>query len=309
MRQNLPLLIILFIMFPLSLSITSCFKGDTFKVNTKYTISGGNSMMGEIPDVNFSLSSTLPDSPDQLQIYKMVFPDITEEYVIDLGAKFSLTGEISEGTKNFLLSDDERRIYLEVYKPTGAFKFSNYPKLYPSSESVLEKHPVLPSDPEALKIATDFLAERDLLPAGDIAYKVEVGDSFGNIPTALLVSFDHSVDIIGPGARHGVRIGDKGEVVQVFINPTNPVELPPHEMADVKTVQQAYEEINLSKNYFIPSQAKLVDISEVNIAYWLEAIDQGQEFVVPVYVFRGVCLDENDNQLIESFVAVIEAIE
>jgi hypothetical protein len=265
--------------------------------------------LGTLPAVSFELSAPLPDFPDKLQVYKMVKPEINEKYVKALGAKFGLEGEISEWPENFLMGNDKTRTYLQVYKSTGTFKYTEFPKLYPDSETVLKSPPVLPPDAEALKIATDFLVERDLLPKGDVAYRVDVGASFGEIPTCLLVSFQHAIEIAGPGARHGLRIGDRGEVVQVFINPTNPLELPPLEMVAVKSVQQAYLEMKNNTNYHVPAASRKVKIDSVAVAYWLEAIGEGQDYVAPVYKFQGSCFDAFGKQLEVPFVSIMEAVK
>jgi hypothetical protein len=287
--------------------LSGCSTQEETKTRSKYTISGIPQIMGELPKLNFELASNIPDFPDKQQVYKMVKPDVTVEYVKALGAKFDLTGEMSEGTENFLLSDNKNKTYLEVYKATGTFRYFKQSYFEIPSASLIQKPPILPSDVEALKIATDYLVERDLLPRGDVAYKVDVGDSFGEIPTTLLVSFKHSIEIIG--SKHGVRIGDGGEVVDVFINPTNPLELPLQEMVEVKSVQQAYEEVKFGNNYSAPSKARNVKIDNITIAYWLEAPSKEQDYVIPVYVFKGTCSDSDGKQLKDPFVAVVEAVK
>jgi len=275
----------------------------------KYTISGVSRPLGSVPAVSFELSSPLPDMPDKLQVYKMVKPDVNEEYVRALGAKFDLEGDISEGTKNYLLRNNQTKNSLEVYKPTGTFWYHLRSYFRIPSEEIIKNPPKLPQDAEALKIATDFLVERDLLPKGDVACRVDVGASFGEIPTCLLVSFQHAVQITGPGSRHGLRIGDGGKVVEVFINPTNPLELPPLEMVAVKSVQQAYEEVKTNINYYAPSESRKVKIDNVTVAYWLEALGEGQEYVAPVYIFKGTCLDAWGNPLEEPFSCTVEAVD
>lgn len=289
--------------------ISGCSTKEATSSTPKYTISGISRPLGEAPSVSFGLSSPLPDFPEKLQVYKMVKPEVNEEYVRALGAKFGMTGEISEGTENYLLRDNQTQTSLEVYKPTGTFWYHLRSYLRIPSAEFIKNPPVLPPDTEALKIATDFLVERELLPKGDAAYRVDVGARFGDIPTLLLVSFQHAIEITGPGSRHGLRIGDGGKVVEVFINPTNPLVLPPLEMVTVKSVEQAYQEMLTNKNFHAPSMARTVKIDSVSVAYWLEAIGKGQEYVAPVYIFKGQCLDNAGRILEEPFRATIEAIQ
>jgi hypothetical protein len=74
-------------------------------------------------------------------------------------------------------------------------------------------------------------------------------------------------------------------------------------------VQQAYEELQTAKNYFAPMDSRTMKIDNVTIAYWIEATDIGQDYVAPVYVFRGTCLDKTGKQLKQSFIHVIEALK
>jgi hypothetical protein len=311
MKEKSMRIIISFLLIAISglIMLSGCSTQEAISSTPKYTISGVSRALGTVPSVSFELNSPLPDFPDKLQVYKMVKPEINEEYVKAIGAKFGLTGDISEGTKNYLLSNNQPRTCLEVYKPTGTLWYHALSYFEIPSKEIIENPPVLPPDAEALKIATDFLTERGLLPQGDVAYRVDIGDSFGEIPTNLLVSFKHAVQITGPGARHGVRIGDGGKVVEVFINPTNPLVLPPLEMVAVKPVKQAYQEMETNKSYHAPSMAQKVKIDNVAVAYWLEAIGQGQEYVAPVYVFKGTCLDADGNQLKDTFSATIQAVK
>jgi hypothetical protein len=306
MRKIIGLLLITSICLTL---LSGCSTSAAITPSTKFTISGVSQAIGDIPAVSFELAAQLPDFSDKLLVYRMVKPEITEEFVKALATKFGLAGEVSGGNKNFLVSDNKTRTYLEVYKATGTIRYYKLSYFDLPSEIILKMPPVLPSDEEALKIATDFLVEKDLLPEGDAAYKVEVGGSFGNIPLHLLVSFKHAIQIMGPGALHAVRIGDGGEVVEVFINPTNPLVLPPLEMAAAKPIQQAYQVMQAAKNYVAPKDARSVKIDNVSIAYWIEATDIGQDYVAPVYIFRGTCFDGTGKQLGSPFVDVIEALK
>lgn len=282
--------------------VSGCSAEPTIIPNGKYKINIPAVAAG-VPAVAFELDSALSGLPANAQVYKMVKPGITIGYVTNLGAKFGLTGKVSEGTENFLIGDEATRTYLEVYKATGTFRYTSYSKLYPS------KTPTLPSDEEAMKIATDFLVARGLLPEGDVASSVVVGGRTNGIPAHLLVNFNHVIQLSGPGARHGVRIGDGGEVVEVFINPTNPLNLPVHEIVALKTMEQAFQEMKGNKNYYVPDGAKTVHIDSVTVACWLDSIDIEQDYVIPVFVFRGRCLDSAGKQMEASFTDVVEAVQ
>jgi hypothetical protein len=293
----------------LMIILSACSTQTPTQNSPKYTISGLQPMMGKGPSMSFELTIPLPDLPGKLPVYKMVYPELNEEYMKNLGAKFGLTGEVMQDSSGFAMQNKETGAYLSIQRPTGTIKYDLVPYFDTPSEVLIKNPPVLPSDTDALKIATDFLAERDLLPRGNVAYKAYVGDRFGNIPTTLLVSFKKIIETVGPGASQRVCIGDGGKIVQVFLNPANPLELPVLETVAVKSIQQAYEEVKAGKYYFAPSEARKVDINNTTTAYWLEAIDTNQEYVAPVYIFRGTCLDSDGKQLTDPFSAIIEAMK
>jgi hypothetical protein len=80
-------------------------------------------------------------------------------------------------------------------------------------------------------------------------------------------------------------------------------------MVTAKSVQQAYQELLTDKIYYAPIESRKVKINNVTIAYWLESIGKGQDYVAPVYIFKGTCLDESGKQLDTPFIDVIEALK
>jgi hypothetical protein len=226
----------------------------------------------------FSRSDSLPEFSDSVPIYKVVKPDIDIEYVKTLGNKLGLTGKITQGPENYLMRDEDSDANLEVYIATGTIHYLIGSKLFPKVP------PVLPSDEEAKKIAMDFLREKGLLREGDVADKVSVGGTSNGVPSHQLVSFTHAIDVTGSGGKFGVRIGDHGEVIDVFVNI---ISFEPAETIALKPVEQAYTELVDSKRHFTSISTFWVRIKNVKLTYWLDGINKSQEYVYPVYVFSG----------------------
>jgi hypothetical protein len=267
----------------------------------KYTVNFSQ-MAGDVPEVTFEMAIARTDWPEKLKIYKMVkLADITTEYVKTLGARFGLTGYMLQGDNLFTLVAEDNDTSLEVYKSTATFHYRIASKLYPHEK------PVLPSDEEAKKIAMDFLSTRGLLPEGDVASTIYRGTT-GYGTAHLLVGFTHRVNLAGPGAKHGVRIGNNGEVIDVFINPINPLNLPVQEIAPAISINEAFKEMKSLKKYYVPLETRNVTITEIKIAYFLEPIDTYQDYIVPVYVFGGQCFD-NSGQQIGNFSGYAHAVD
>ena len=289
-----------------------------YSVDLSMMTMGGNHL-GDI-----ELSANLPELPETLPVYKFIQPDITEEYVKELGTKLGLNGNPKSNDERITVEDDTNRYtvdkatgivtyiapgYLTVEKATGTIHYEvSGSKLYP------HEPPVFPSNDEIEKTVMSFLADKGMLPEGDTISGIEAGGGGPGCGECchLLVSFNHAVPIAGPGAKHGVRIGDGGEIIQVFINPTNPLELPIAETLPVKPVAEALEEIIANGSYemLYPSKtAKKVQIDDIRIVYWLEGISIVQEYIVPVYVFLGKYFDDEGNLLKNGFVGYTEAIK
>jgi hypothetical protein len=78
----------------------------------------------------------------------------------------------------------------------------------------------LPDDQGAASIATEFLKQAGLWFPDVEVKEVVVGGTTGPNPAHLLVNFARSVGgmpLTGPGKKFGVRVGDQGEVVSMFV--------------------------------------------------------------------------------------------
>lgn len=241
-------------------------------------------------------------------VHKVIGPDVTIEKVTEMGRRLGFEGDagfIWEGEKIAVVdrSGGEVRQFA-VWVNSGAveYHFVEPDKLYPSTP------PSLPSDEEAKEIATRFLAEAGLLPPGVYASEVVVGGSYGGIEGEwvghLLVRFDYEINgfpVTGLGAKFGVRIGDKGEVVNMFLVWR---EVEPYGKIPIKTPHEAYQELVAGGGSCVSCEKAVVE--KISLAYWMEVCSEKQEYTVPVYEFKGKCLDENGEYL-EDFLGWCEA--
>jgi hypothetical protein len=252
--------------------------------------------------VDFELKTSLPSFPDEMQTYTRTKSEVTAKYVTDLSTKLGLTGELKEGNLNYLIEDREANISLEVYKASGAivYSVSNRPPL---------QSPELPSNEEAITIATDCLNKIGFYSDRITAKGVIVGETYNKVPQSLAVSFYQNIDgkyFTGPGAKYHVRIWDKSQIVQIM---ANPVEYKSNEKVHIKPADQAFQELKTKTKYASPSNSKKVVIDEISIAYWLEIMDICQDYIVPVYLFNGQCFDASGKQLEDNFSWWVEAVD
>lgn len=277
---------------------------------------------------DFELAASNLPSNNKMMVYKVEDPVVTTDSVRQIGGKLGFEGSagyIDGGERIAMLDEGAEEIrHLSVFIESGAVEYIIvYPdKLYPPEP------PNLPSEEEARQIAIDFLAQSGLLPAdakvGD-SYEADVvtGGTCGIVEDGgetkpevveeyvahLLVRFHRQIDgfpVTGSGNNFGVRIGDEGEVITVLkvwraVTSYNEV--------IINTVEQAYQELKSGDgSYYAPLDCEKVVVEQVYLAYWMERLDQHQEYVVPVYEFKGKCLDK-DGEYLEDFVGWCEAVK
>jgi hypothetical protein len=287
---------------------------------------------------DFELAATDLPADNTMMVYKVQNPVVTVDSVREIGRKLGFeggAGYIDGETKIAMLDEGAEEVrQLSVWVHSGAVDYAIvYPdKLYPPEP------PSLPSEEEAGQIAIDFLAQSGLLPpdaAVDGGYEIEVvtGGTYGieqeapqegveegeeeetepevveEYVTHLLVRFHRQIDgfpVTGPGNQLGVRIGDEGEVIAILKAWR---EVTPYNEVAIKTPEQAYQELKSGAgSYDAPLDCEKVVVEQVYLAYWMEPLDQHEEYVVPVYEFKGKCLDK-DGEYLEDFTGWCEAVK
>jgi len=276
--------------------------------------------------VTFYLNTSLSTDDRQAPVYQISELDINEDYVEELGRKLDFTGKpvSMDGGSKIVMTDsimDSPR-QLTVWTASGAIEygFTSPDKLYPAHT------PILPSLDEAKTLAYDFLEELDLLPPdyrnySDIQDKIVVvagggynidegiaGNYIQKDPSYWLVKFPFNVDgspVTGPGAKTEVSIGDEGEPVSLVWAWK---EVMPVYTEKIKSEQSAFDDIVNNKGTVdMPVSCPNVRIDEVQLSYWIDPLSEKQDYILPVYVFKGGCLDDS-GRYIEGFTAWTDAL-
>jgi len=285
---------------------------------------------------SFELAATDLFANNTMMVYKVENPVVTTDSVREIGRKLGFEGSagyIDRDTKIAMLDEGAEEVrQLSVWVNSGAVEYAIvYPdKLYPPEP------PNLPSEEEAGQIAIDFLAQSGLLPpdstvGGSCEVEVVTGGTYAIEEEApqegveeggetepevveeyvahLLVRFHRQIDgfpVTGAGNQLGVRIGDEGEVITILKVWR---EVTPYNEVVVKIPEQAYQELKSGAgSYDVPLDCEKVVVEQVYLAYWMEPLDQHQEYVVPVYEFKGKCLDK-DGEYLEDFTGWCEAVK
>jgi hypothetical protein len=228
------------------------------------------------------LNTELPESPDKLNYYSTVTPEVTAEWVQGIGDKMGILDEVGFTTSGnrFIMKQGDK--WLEVNGDNGAVTVRGLHIPHETDSS-------LSSSENAAVIATEFVKYLGLwddnitfntvsLRYEDILSKQEWG-----------VYFNQDVGgypMVG-GAKHfHVIVNLYGTILSAgFYNP----ELEYAGEVDCITVQEAYDlflDGEVLDFIFSPSFNK-VSVNDVYIGYYIESQTELQEYFMPVYVFAG----------------------
>jgi hypothetical protein len=127
-------------------------------------------------------------------------------------------------------------------------------------------------------------------------------------PTYWLVDFPYQVDgasATGPGSKIEISVGDKGDVVKLVWSWR---QMSPLGTDNIISEQKAFLDlINGKGSLDVPLDCRKVVVEQVQLKYWLDPPSEKQDYAVPVYEFKGECLDKNGNHL-EDFTAWTRAL-
>jgi hypothetical protein len=116
--------------------------------------------------------------------------------------------------------------------------------------------------------------------------------------TYWLVSFPYFVDgasATGPGSKIEVSVGDKGEAVRMLWSWR---QMSPLGTDNIISEKQAYQDLVQGQGSLdVPLDCRQVVVEQVQLKYWLDPPSETQDYAVPVYEFKGQCLDKNGSHL------------
>ena len=233
--------------------------------------------------IAFEFDGPFPKMPDKMLLYKIIRPkNITEAYVRELAEKkfdMPTDAKLSRssprpggGAALFWLKTDA---YLFELDPrTGFFNIVKYRK---ARKKLSEDRKDYPSDEECIKIATDYLKERNLLP--EDTYLSNVSDVNIESVGAISVCFQRMIGKYkcwGRGSEILVELGVDGEITSVSIRW---VKHEPYKLAPIKTSKEAFEHLKHGNAFLATSSGK---VTRMALAYHTPA--EG-DYIQPMYNF------------------------
>jgi len=285
------------IMAVLLLSLSTDQKNTSKESLSDLPASTSGGVLGGQSSHNIALDTAMTKVPDQVIVYKTMPTVITKADAIELAKKFGVTNinEPKEGDAVISVSSMDMRYNIMLYK-NGGSRYSDYHRIdNPNGIDIGEN---LPSDEEALKIATAFLKERDLLPneAFFSSSKHRTATTRYSNGTQIVswedILLGYSRELNGmnvEGTQFMVEVGAYGDIISYFVNWK---EYQPVGEYPIKSGESAFAELK-QKGISVdggPEKPDIISINQAYLAYHTKALAYPEYFLEPVWVFKGTAL-------------------
>ncbi|HIJ53005.1 MAG TPA: hypothetical protein HPP66_07600 [Planctomycetes bacterium] len=217
-----------------------------------------------------------PKVPDKMLLYKIILQkNVTEAYIRELAEKhFDMPTDAvyRRDVSYYHLNTDAYNFMYQAHN--GFFRIFKHKK---ARENLSEDRKDYPSEEECIRIATEYLKERDLLP--EYAYLGGVsGINIGSIG-AMEVWFTRNLGqykFCGHGSVIIVCIGVAGEITDVS---KRWFEYQPYKLVPIRSPKEAFEHL-IHRN--ASPRTSTGKATKVELAYHTPYIDQ---YIQPVYCF------------------------
>ena len=232
------------------------------------------------PNPSLSFSGKLPSMPEEMIVYKVIQPNITEEYVREIGEKMignSKNAELRRSSRLGLFFLNSPDWSLEVDPANGTITLRKI--AVDSSDSGVEKRSY-PSTEQCKTIANEFLKRHKLL--SDDLYVRGVVDNTKSSFGVMSVGYNRKIDgynTWGAGSGISVHINANGEVVRFS---KHWQEIEPYGTCEIKKPEDALKELLNGKGVLMNGDSG--KIISIELRYY--SSPQQQQYLQPIYYFK-----------------------
>lgn len=246
-----------------------------------------------------------PSMPETVPLYRLETPEVTKEMFSSMAETLGLEGTVQEAYDEMFLSDEPYS--LEVNIQSGRIAFLDLSRWNMPNPRDLPEH--LPSDEEAIEIATAYLEEKGLMPADAVPCdtehaqiaQYEDGEVVDVSYESIQVSFCREVggrEVAG--SELTVDVGGGGDVIGVYKLWRDCVE--EREVA-VITPEEAFEEVKALGVPNDPMIPQTAEVTGIDLGYYEAQAMEDPAYLVPVYIFTGEVVDETTTTPFVRYVA------
>ncbi|WP_048127823.1 hypothetical protein [Methanosarcina sp. WH1] len=187
----------------------------------------------------------------------------------------------------------------EVEETLPYYKVLKEDKIHENVDKVIKPRGSLPSEEEAVKIANEFLDERNYLLEGAYisfldTYTIKTINEDTNTveketPVFVRVSYNRNLDsypVVGPGDSMEVCIGENEEIVYFFKTWREVEKAGEVSIIDANSAIEKLRQ-NETVEKLAGSEKYPIEINEIEIGYYSETTGKDQSYYKPVWIFRG----------------------
>lgn len=276
------------------------------KFNTSYQTSVVPT--GESSDVAGRLSHNLimnfPQAAgvNKVMIYKTIPPIVTNEITLKYAKIFNVTGDLKGGC---VVQSKDLRFGLEISKNSGSVRYFDQDR--PNVK--MDAPQYLPTDDEAIKIATKFLKDRDLYPEGAVDPTVFRENAIGGgnkIYYGQIGVWYHRYlnGLKVEGTQLVVYVGGNRDVIGYYANWRD---YEPYKELPVKTQDAAFDQMKAEGvGVGMNEKGSTVSINDAYLAYQTTPGAYSEEYLRPVWVFKGdVTVDGKSVMPVEKYIPAL----
>jgi predicted small secreted protein len=284
------LLVILIVVISAGFVLNQANKPESSQIDSASTTLPQNSNIAGSRSYQIVLNTPVPTYPEKILVYKTVPSTVSREILEEYAKKFNIVdGTFRDRSEAMSLQTKDFIYGVELDKKSGTVIYIVSRR--PNDE--LDSPTKLPSDEEAVKIATQFLKERNLYPDNVFLRKIEreytrFADQNGKeIPRngVVVVWFGRTLNNLEvKGTQLDVEIGGNGEVIGYYATWRD---YTPYKEYPLKSPQTAFEELKQQGIATGVAKPDTISIDSVTLAYATKAGAFKEDYLEPVWVFKG----------------------
>ncbi len=256
---------------------------------------------------SMNLNVPVKTNPEKVLIYKTLPPNASRSRLIEYAKIFNVNGTFREGTQGMSLQSEDQLFSMEIGRASGNIRYIVAHR--PNDE--LDSPDTLPSDKEAVMIATQFLKDNNIFPEGAAVRKTEREyersiDKNGNeIRHAgrIVVWFGRTLNNLDvKGTQLYMEIGGNGDVIGYLANWR---EYTPVKEYSLKSQETAFEDLK-QEGLRTSQENPQISITNVTLAYRTKAGAYGEEYLEPIWIFSGTAsLDKAPSESVSKYIPAL----
>lgn len=247
-------------------------------------------------DVTHTMTLELPKKtyPDKILTFKTVKPNLSRSRFDEYIKIFNVSGKFRENENGMSIQTEDLVYSIEIAAVSGRviYNVANRPN------KILDTPEKLPTDDEAVRIATQFLKENNLFPEGAAFSNIDrqyerSADKNGKETLhagSIQVWFSRKLNNLDvKGTQLYMEIGGNGDLLDYY---SSWRDYTPIKEYPLKTPETAFEDLK-QEGLRASRENPSISITDVTLAYRTKAGAYEEEYLEPIWVFTGTASYDN----------------